>query len=295
MIALGAEPDTAVVESITPHYDKLKYPGGKPSSKKRETYGLQEYPNKKSILHGQSSSKSNVSCVHPMSICNDTQMDVEGVATQDPCNDVGCERLASVTTILAKRTGDTPHLGGDQIPTPTHTFGDSDTLDYVTEPLWPSGVALSVDEIDDGKIDTFTPFLAEKPSQDELPKGPEDFLKEITFEGDESFQRKLRELCSEYSDIFSNQLAEKSASLKPFEINIPLELWEKDENHTPVRPQSSTKEAALKENLDEVLASGVKMLWAFLDRQLTGNDRHLHHSPMHQCASKSDRCHLKSA
>ena len=152
-------------------------------------------------------------------------MEIEGVATQDPCGVLGCERLNSVTTILAKRTGDTPHLGGDQIPTPTDTSEDSDTLDYVTEPLWPSGVALSVDEIDDGKIDTFAPFLEEKPSQDDLPKGPEDFLNEITFEGDESFQRKLRELCSEYSDIFSDQLAEKSASLKPFEINIPLKLW----------------------------------------------------------------------
>ena len=28
MIALGAEPDTAAVESLTPHHDKLKYPGG---------------------------------------------------------------------------------------------------------------------------------------------------------------------------------------------------------------------------------------------------------------------------
>ena len=33
MIALGAESDIAEVESITPHYDKQKYPGGKPSSK----------------------------------------------------------------------------------------------------------------------------------------------------------------------------------------------------------------------------------------------------------------------
>ena len=74
------------------------------------------------------------------------------------------------------------------------------------------------------------------------------------FREDESFQKKLRELCSEYSDIFSDQLAEKPASPKPFEINIPLELWEIDENRTPVRPQSSTKEVALKENLDEMLS-----------------------------------------
>ena len=90
MIALGAEPDTAVVESFTPQYDKLKYPGGKPPSQKRETHGSSEYPNKKSILHGQSSSKSNVSCVHTMSTCNDTQMVIEGVATQNSCGDVGC-------------------------------------------------------------------------------------------------------------------------------------------------------------------------------------------------------------
>ena len=90
MIALGTEPDTAVVESFTPHYDKLKYPGGKPSSDKRETYGLYEYPNRKSILHGQSSLKSNVSCVHSMSTCNDTQMGNQGVATPNSCGDVGC-------------------------------------------------------------------------------------------------------------------------------------------------------------------------------------------------------------
>ena len=140
MIALGTEPHTAEVESITPHYDKLKYPGGKPSSKKRETYGVQEYPYKKSVLLGQSSSKSNVSCVHTISTCNDTQMEIEGVATQDSCGVVGCERLNSVTPILADYTGDTPHLGGDPIPTPTDTSEDSDTPDYVTKLSWPSGV-----------------------------------------------------------------------------------------------------------------------------------------------------------
>jgi mRNA-degrading endonuclease RelE of RelBE toxin-antitoxin system len=153
--------------------------------------------------------------------------------------------LNSVTAILAKRADDTPHLGGDQILTPTNTSEETDALDYVTEPLWPSGVALSVDESNNGKIDKFAPFLAEKPSQDDLPKGPEDFLKEITLEGDESFQMKLRELCPEYSDIFSDQLAEKPASLKPFEINIPLELWEKDENRTPVRPHSHQQKRLL--------------------------------------------------
>ena len=62
-------------------------------------------------------------------------MEIEGVATQDHCGVVGCERLNSVTTILAKCTGDTLHLGGDRIPTPTNTSEETDTLDYVTEPF----------------------------------------------------------------------------------------------------------------------------------------------------------------
>ena len=67
--------------------------------------------------------------------------------TQSPCGDVGCERLDSVSTRLAKRTGDTPHLDGDSIPILTHTSGGTVTSDADAEAVWPSGVALSVDEI----------------------------------------------------------------------------------------------------------------------------------------------------
>ena len=169
---------------------------------------------------------------------------------------VGCGRLNSITPILAKRTGDTPHLGGDQISTPTDTSEETDTLDYITEPLWPSGVALSVDEIDDCKIDTFAPFLAEKPSQDDLPKEPEDFLNKITFEKDESCQWKLQELCSAYSDIFSDQLAEKSASLKPFEINIPLSCGKKTETIRRYVPSHQQKRLLAKKISTRCLHQG---------------------------------------
>ena len=100
-------------------------------------------------------------------------MDIEGgsLRTQDPCGVVGCERLNSVTTILAKRTGDTLHLGEDPIPTLTYTSEEAVALDYVTQPLWPSGVALSVDEINDDKTDTFAPFLRDKSKQSDSPKG----------------------------------------------------------------------------------------------------------------------------
>jgi hypothetical protein len=55
----------------------------------------------------------------------------------------------------------------------------------------PSGISLSVDEIDDDRTDTFRPFVA-----DETQAGatPQDFLSKITFEGDEDLQRACRAL-----------------------------------------------------------------------------------------------------
>ena len=138
---------------------------------------------------------------HATFTCSVTQVGSEGVATQGPCGDVGCERLASVTTRLAKRTGDTPHLGGDSIPTLSHTSGDSVTSDYDVEAVWPSGVALSIDEIDNDKTDTFAPFFRDKTCQNVPRNGPDDFLSQIHFEGDESLQKDLRTLCSEFADI----------------------------------------------------------------------------------------------
>ena len=153
--------------------------------------------------------------------------------------------------------GDTPHLGEDPIPTLTHTSEEAVADDYVTQPLWPSGVALSVDEINDDKTDTFAPFLRDKSKQSDSPKGPEDFLKEITFEGSASFQRKCRELCLELKEIFSDEIAEKPASLTPFRIDIPKEEWEAPENCECVRPQTAPKMVALEGNINEMLASGV--------------------------------------
>ena len=115
----------------------------------------------------------------------------------------GYERLASVKVRLAKRTGDTPHLGGDSIPTLTHTSGDSVTSDYDVEALWPSGVELFVDEIGNDKTYTFALFLRDKTCRNVPPNGPDDFLSQIHFEGDESFQRDLRTLCSLILSVIS--------------------------------------------------------------------------------------------
>ena len=186
-----------------------------------------------------------------------TQVGTKGVATQGPCGDVGCERLVSVTTRLAKRTGDTPHLGGDSIPTLTHTSGDTVTSDYDVEAVWPSGVVLAIDEIDNDKTDTFAPFLRDKTCRNVPPNGPADFLSPIHFEGDESFQKDLRTLCSEFADIFSDKLAPQAANLKPFEITLPRQKWEVPSNRTPVRLQSSKKEQYRRTSMEVMLEDGV--------------------------------------
>ena len=59
------------------------------------------------------------------------------------------------------------------------------------EAVWSSGVALSVDEIDDDKTDTVAPFLRDKTCRNVSPNGPDDFLSKIHFEGDESLQKDL--------------------------------------------------------------------------------------------------------
>ena len=81
----------------------------------------------------------------------------------------------------------------------------------------PSGIILSIDEIDNDKTDTFAPFLSERTTMPDLSnKGPEDYLNQITFEGTEYLQRALRALCAKYPDIFSDILALQPAKLKPF-------------------------------------------------------------------------------
>ena len=89
------------------------------------------------------------------------------------------------------------------------------------------------------------------------PDGPDDFLSKIRFEGDKSFEKDLRTLCSEFADIFSDKLAPQAANLKPFEINLPKQKWEVPPKRTPVRPESSKKEHYLRTSIEEMLENDV--------------------------------------
>ena len=117
MISEGFIPEEPEVESITPTYDMLKGITKAKLSDRKEPYNLCPKPKtKKAILHAPLTKEVVGSGCHTTFTCSVTQDGTKGVMTQSPCGDVGCERLASVTTVLAKRTGDTPHLDGDVSP-----------------------------------------------------------------------------------------------------------------------------------------------------------------------------------
>ena len=111
--------------------------------------------------------------------------------------------------------------------------------------------------IDNEKTDTFDPFLFDKTVQDVPPEKPQDFLSQITFEGDESLQRDFRVLCLKHKDIFSDELAPEPSAIKPFRLDVDRQKWERTCNRGPVRPQSSKKEVEIEKALKEMLASGV--------------------------------------
>jgi hypothetical protein len=74
----------------------------------------------------------------------------------------------------------------------------------------PSGIVLSVDEIDDDRTDTFRPIVSDKV---EAGATSEAFLSQITFEGHADLQRDCRALCLKYADIFHDAIAALPAQL----------------------------------------------------------------------------------
>ena len=170
-----------------------------------------------------------------------------------------CEILRSPPCVTASRaTSDCdPHRFGidpHRTISPTASREVGALLDAAAEV--PSGIVLSVDEIDNDKTDTFGPFRSAKPPE-EATTSSHAFLLQITFEGSEDLQRRCKLLCIEFADIFSDTLNPLPADFKPFEIDIDLAQWETPQNRGPVRPQSVKKELVLDATLKELLLSGV--------------------------------------
>ena len=80
------------------------------------------------------------------------------------------------------------------------------------------GVApLDESEIDDSKSDAFSPWLP--------PFSEIDPLSQLHIGGDEDLQNKIRLLCHEFGESFSNELPDSPALIPPFDIVVDDTKW----------------------------------------------------------------------
>ena len=122
-----------------------------------------------------------------------------------------------------------------------------------TTPL-PRGVVLAMDYIDNEKVDTFGTYVDTPPP---ITSPSLAFLDEISFGGSPELRRQLRALCTEFADIFSDDLPAQPADLVPFEIHVDPTKWECPGNRTAVRPQSALKMTHIQKHIDSMLKSGI--------------------------------------
>ena len=95
-----------------------------------------------------------------------------------------------------------------QLENPTVTQASRILASLVLESEQLSRVPLyNDDEIDHDKTDTFKPWST--------PSSDTDILSLIHFSCDEDLQSRLRTLCTEFADIFSNELPKEPADIPP--------------------------------------------------------------------------------
>ena len=101
------------------------------------------------------------------------------------------------------------------------------------------------DDIDHDKTDTFGPWSS--------PSSNTDILSLIHFSGDEDLQSRLRTLCTEFSDIFSNDLPNEPANIPPFNLIVDNLKWKVGKNRT----QSAVKQTELFKTLQILISQGI--------------------------------------
>ena len=70
-------------------------------------------------------------------------------------------------------------------------------------------------------------------------------------------QSRLRTLCTEFSDIFSNDLPKEPANIPPFNLIVDNLKWEMGKNRAPPRAQSAVKQTELFKTLQTLISQGI--------------------------------------
>ena len=123
-------------------------------------------------------------------------------------------------------------------PTVTQTSRILASLVLESEVIWRAPL-YDDDEIDldHDKSDTFKPWSTSYSDTD--------ILSLIHLSGDEDLQSRLRTLCTELADIFSNDLPKEPADIPPFNLIVNDTKWKVGKNRAPPRSQSSVKQTLI--------------------------------------------------
>jgi len=79
----------------------------------------------------------------------------------------------------------------------------------------------------------------------------------IELHGSSPLQRKLRDLCKRYSDIFSVSVRSNPAQIPPMELKVDNSKWKSNKNRGPPRPQSRDKQKEIAKQVNNYLKLGV--------------------------------------
>jgi hypothetical protein len=97
----------------------------------------------------------------------------------------------------------------------------------------------------------------------------EELVALIQFAGLPALQEALRALCLEYSDIFATSVRHLPAKVQSMVLDIDNSKWEALRNQLPQRSHVTEKQAAIRSQIDSLLALGViKESWASYWSQL---------------------------
>ena len=104
------------------------------------------------------------------------------------------------------------------------------------------------DEIDPDTTDAAAPFLQ---------KDVGDVLEGIQVGGTAGFQAKIRQLCEEFRDVFSNEVGKTPAKVPEYQLTLDLSKWKTPANCGPPRLQSAVKQTEILTQITAMLAAGV--------------------------------------
>ena len=142
-----------------------------------------------------------------------------------------------------------PFLSQRKNPTVPQTRGLVATLILKAEQLLGMPTP-DEDEINQEKNDVFAPWLPHTNTPD--------VLTQIHISGTEELQFNLRTLCTEFKDIFSNELPAEPAKVPPFELIVDTVKWRVSRNRGPPRQQSPNKQAELIKTINTLKSQGLQ-------------------------------------